>query len=661
MENVIRLICRFMLVLLPLGSFGNTIIIKGTVKYSNGQAAANRVITITLDSSNGSAACYIVKTVKTNPNGFYIDTIRCNSTITKIKVSTENCDGQLLINYPNINTTNNYAESNFILCTPNSSIPPTNCKAVLTYEKLQGKTFRFSSKNSTLPAGDTILLRKWTFGDGSILEGREISPLKEFKDTGVYNVCLYIKTQKGCESKVCTTIIVRDSIVTPTLTCQAKFSFRIDGKKVIFNSTSSFINNDSIIKYGWILGDGKTIENSTKELVYQYAKAGKYQVCLYTKTAKGCESRYCTTIEITEPLTCTAMYTFEKNGNRSFRFNSGRSLASNGDSILQRIWIFGDGTAIDGNEMSVSKTFKDTGSYTVCLKIKSAKGCEAMYCSTILVKDSTIVNQPLYCKATFSYTRKEQSIQFNSLGAVAPQGDSIISRTWYFGDSSTALTGNRKDPIYQYRKSGVYNVCLVIKTAKGCESKYCENITYTAPNNQCVAIFSDQRLAQKKIKFNSMGSTAVPGDSIIERKWKFGDGTELGGNVLSPEKEYRQKGIYTVCLKIKTAAGCSSEVCKVFEIKDSTVNETISQRIKIIQINPNPVISRFVTTIWSKVGVEVEIGIYDIYGTIKWRTKKGLLSGNNFIEIPAVELKTGPYFLRVTSAVGNDSRLFYKL
>lgn len=661
MENVIRLICRLMLLLLPLGSFANTIIVKGTVKYSNGQPAGNKVITIRIDSSSVSAACYIVKTVKTNPNGFYIDTIRCNSTITKIKVSTENCDGQLLINHPNINNTSNYAESNFILCTPGSSIPPANCKAVLTYEKLQGKTFRFSSKNSTVPTGDSILLRKWIFGDGSILEGREISPLKEFKDTGVYNVCLYIKTQKGCESKVCATIIVRDSIVKPTLTCQAKFSFRIDGKKVVFNSTSSFINNDSIVKYGWILGDGKIIESGAKELVYQYSKSGKYQVCLYTKTAKGCESRYCTTIEIEEPLICTAMYTFEKNGNRSFRFNSARSLASNGDSIIQRIWILGDGTAIDGNEMSVSKTFKDTGSYTVCLKIKSAKGCEAMYCSTILVKDPTIANPPLYCKAIFSYTKKEQSIQFNSLGAVAPQGDSIISRTWYFGDSAAALTGNRKDPIYQYRKSGVYNVCLVIKTAKGCESRYCENITYTTPNNRCVATFSDQRLAQKKIKFNSVGSTAVPGDSIIERKWKFGDGTELGGNIVAPEKQYRQKGIYTVCLKIKTAAGCSSEVCKVFEIKDSTVNEPISQRIKIIQINPNPVISRFVTTIWVKVGVEVEIGIYDIYGTIKWKTKKGLLSGNNFIEIPAVELKTGPYFLRVISAVGNDSRLFYKL
>lgn len=455
--------------------------------------------------------------------------------------------------------------------------------------------------------------------------------------------------------------MIRDSAVVPPAVCKAKFTVRAEGRKVVLLSNSEVMNNDSIIKYRWIPGDGAVIDTKVKELVYQYKKAGKYQVCLYTKTAKGCESKYCTTIEITEPLHCTATYAFERTGTRSFRFNSSKSHALSGDSIKQRIWIFGDGTAIDGNEISPLKTFKDTGTYTVCLKIKSAKGCEAMYCSSIVVKDSTITNPSLYCKAFFSFTRKEQVVQFNSLNAVVPQGDSIISRTWYFGDSAAPLTGNRKDPYYQYRKAGVYNVCLVIKTSKGCESKYCATVQFQPVNNQCVARFSEERLSQKKIRFNSNTSPDVQGDSIIERKWRFGDGTELGGNIAAPEKEYRQKGIYTVCLQIKTAAGCKSKICKVLEIKDSTVNDPVSQRIKIIQINPNPVISRFVTTIWTKMGIEVEIGIYDIYGTIKWKAKKGLLTGNNFIEIPAIELKTGPYFLRVTSAIGNDSRLFYKL
>lgn len=751
MENFTRFACRILLILLPIGSFANTIIVKGIVKYSNGQPVANKQVTISLDSST-AAGCYQYKTVKTNPNGYYIDTIHCNHNITRIKVSIENCDGKLLINYPQVNSANSYAESNFTLCVPGTNIPPVSCKAhlsheklqgrtfrftsknsitadddsivvrkwifgdgsmlegkeisalkefkdtgvynvclliktkkgcesktcitvtvrdsllqpiackaVLSYEKLQGKTFRFTSKNSITATGDSILLRKWIFGDGSMLEGKEISPLKEFKDTGVYNVCLLIKTKKGCESKTCITVVVRDSGSIQPVQCQAKFTARIEGLKTVFISSSTVMNTDSIVKYSWVLGDGKVVDTKVKELHYQYQRAGKYQVCLYTKTAKGCESKYCTTIEVTEPLNCTAVYSFERTGTRSFRFNSSKSIATNGDSIKQRIWIFGDGSSIDGNEINPLKNFKDTGTYTVCLKIKSAKGCEAMYCSRIVVKDSLNTTPPLYCKAIFSFTRKEQTIQFNSLASVVPQGDSIISRSWYFGDSSAPLTGNRKDPYYQYRKAGVYNVCLVIKTSKGCESKYCATVQFQPANTQCAARFTDERLTQKKIRFNSSTSLAIPGDSIIERKWKFGDGTELNGNVVVPEKEYRQKGIYTVCLQIKTAAGCKSEICKVLEIKDSSAHETISQRIKIIQINPNPVVSRFVTTIWTKMGIEVEVGIYDIYGNLKWKSKKGLLSGNNFIEIPAVELKTGPYFLRVTSAIGNDSRLFYKL
>ncbi|MFZ6025956.1 MAG: PKD domain-containing protein [Bacteroidota bacterium] len=658
MDNFTRLIWRMLLLLLPFGSFANTIIIKGTVKDSNGKPVVNKAVIITLDSTI-STACYQYKTVKTNPNGYYIDTIRCNYNITKIKVSVENCDGKLLVNYPNINTSSNYAESNFTLCTPGTS--PTTCKAEFSYEKLQGKIYRFNSKNSIVAAGDSIMLRKWIFGDGSILEGKEISPLKEFKDTGVYNVCLLIKTKKGCESKTCITVSVRNSVVVPPVVCKAKFITRIEGSKLVLLSTSEVMNNDSIVKYRWILGDGSVKDTKVKELVYQYQKAGKYQVCLYTKTASGCESKYCTTVKITEPLYCTATYAVERTGARSFRFNSSRSLASGGDSIKQRIWIFGDGTAIEGNETSPLKTFKDTGTYTVCIKIKSSKGCEAMYCSSIVVKDSVNTTPPLYCKALFSFTRKEQVIQFKSRASVVPQGDSIISRTWYFGDSSAPLTGNRKYPYYKYRKAGVYNACLVIKTSKGCESKYCVTVQFQPVNNQCAARFSDERVVQKKIRFNSNIPLTIPGDSIIERKWKFGDGTEWGGNIVAPEKEYRQKGIYTVCLQIKTASGCKSEICKVLEIKDSTANETISQRIKIIQINPNPVVSRFVTTIRTKMGIEVEIGIYDIYGTIQWKSKKGLLTGNNFIEIPAVELKTGPYLLRVTSAIGNDSRLFYKL
>lgn len=748
MENFTQRVLKVLIIiLLPLSTFANVIIVKGIVKYSNGSPAANKTIKISIDSSS-SIACFQNRTVVTNPNGFYIDTLRCNYDITKIKVSIENCDGSLLINYSVASPTSNYVESNFVLCTPGTTPPnlsckpsfkskidgwkvyfgdsstvaagdsiisrtwrlgdgtvidgnkinytheykkagkyevclsiktakgcenkicrsieipelQTICKAAFTFERTASRTFRFSSKNSIASTGDTIQLRKWIFGDGSILEGTEISPLKQYKDTGTYNVCLLIKTKKGCESKICMTVVVKDSITTVPQ-CQARFSKKIDGQKLyVYANNSSVSAGDSIIKFMWIWGDGSSSETKSPEITHSYTKAGKYQVCLYTKTAKGCESKICETIEIAElPLNCSAYYTYEKINARSFRLSSGRSLPSTGDTIRERIWVFGDGTFMDGNEISPLKSYKDTGSYTVCLKIKTVKGCEAMYCSTIVVKDSTLTNTPPTCKAYFSFAQKEQAIQFNSLQAMVPAGDSIISRTWLFGDSSAPLTGNRKDPSYSYRKPGTYTVCLIIKTSKGCESKYCATVQYQPINTVCSARFSDERIAPKKIRFNSSQSQALQGDSIIERKWKFGDGTELSGNVVSPEKEYKQRGIYTVCLQIKTAAGCKSETCRVFEIKDtSSANEPISQRIKIIKINPNPVTTRLIATIWSKLGVDAEVSVYDIYGTMKWSGKKQFLAGDNFTEVPVLNLKPGPYFLRVRTATGNDSKLFYK-
>lgn len=749
MENFTQRVLKALIIcLLPLSTFANIIIVKGTVKYNNGLPAANKSVKISIDSSS-SNTCYLTRTVVTNPNGFYIDTLRCTNDISKIKLSVENCDGTIIVNHATASPTSNYVESNFIICTPGTTLPPntsckpsfksrldgwkvyygdsssvasgdsivsriwrmgdgtvidgnkTNftheykkagrfevclsiktkkgcenkicrvieipelqntCKASFSIEKTATRTFRFSSKYSTASTGDTIQLRKWIFGDGTILEGTEISPLKQYKDTGTYTVCLLIKTKKGCENKICMTVVVKDSIATIPQ-CQARFSKRVDGQKLyLYANNSSVSAGDSIVKYRWIWGDGSSSETRSPEITHTYTKAGKYQLCLYTKTAKGCESKVCETIEIVAPqLNCSAYYTYEKINARSFRLNSGRTLAGTGDTIRERIWVFGDGTFLDGNEINPLKTYKDTGSFTVCLKIKTVKGCEAMYCATIVVKDSTINTTPQSCKAYFSFTQKEQLIQFNSLQSMVAAGDSIISRTWLFGDSSAALTGNRKDPTYSYRKPGTYTVCLIIKTNKGCESKYCVTVKYQPVNTVCSAKFSDTRMTAKKIQFNSSVSQALQGDSIIERKWKFGDGTELGGNVVSPEKEYRQRGIYTVCLQIKTAAGCKSETCRVIEIKDSSAtNEPISQRIKIIKINPNPVTTRLIATIWSKLGVDAEVSIYDIYGTLKWSGKKQFLAGDNFTEVPVLNLKAGPYFLRVRTATGDDSKLFYK-
>lgn len=657
MKKTILFICYLLISFIPLAGYANNVIITGNVKYSNGQPAINKEVILFLDSTNNSG-CYQPKVVKTNIYGSYSDTLSCNYAIKIIEVRVQNCTLDFLTDtiYITDNSMYVHVSSNFTLCGPDTTIQPTPCNAAISFEKLQGRTFRFSSKNSVVDSSDSIEFRKWIFSDGSKLEGKEISQVKEFKDTGTYNVCLIIQTKKGCESKTCTDIIVRDSISVIPVSCKAMFVAKIDGRKVVFTSNSTISGNDSIVKFSWLLGTDGEINTKSKELIHEFSRGGKYQICLKIKTAKGCESNYCATIEIPNQLSCKATFSTEKIDPYEFRFNSSKSFASDNDTITQRIWVFEDGSKVDGNIIHLTKKFKDPGLYSVCLIIKSAKGCEASYCDSISVG----VDTALSCKTYFNYSIKDGRAQFFASDTTA-MGDSVISRTWSFGDSTPVMTGNNRFPIYQYKKPGEYYVCLSMRTAKGCESRYCTKIKYQSTNNQCIAKFTEEKISPKKIRFNSNSSSYINGDSIIERKWRFGDGTQLNGNIIAPEKEYGRQGIYTVCLQIKTAAGCTNEICKVIEVKDSTANSNTSQRIKILQISPNPVVSRFVTIIRSKIGIEAEISIHDLYGIPKWKTKKSLLTGNNFIEISAINLKAGPYFLRVTSAIGNDSMLFYKL
>jgi predicted secreted protein len=62
-----------------------------------------------------------------------------------------------------------------------------------------------------------------------------------------------------------------------------------------------------------------------------------------------------------------------------------------------------------------------------------------------------------------------------------------------------------------------------------------------------------------------------------------------------------------------------AQVCKQVTVQDSVTTPQASvDYIKIMSINPNPVITRMVTTIFSRnSNVEVEIAVYDIYGVKK--------------------------------------------
>lgn len=562
------------------------------------------------------------------------------------------------------------------------TVPPVNnctVQVAVTTEKLSARKFRFNSKQFSIPQGDSIIQRNWKFGDGTLLNGNEISPLKEYKDTGYYTVCLSVKTAGGCEKEFCASLRVYDSIppVVPPTGCKAVFTFSTlpttSGAAGLFKfnsaaSVASTVAGDSIISRTWYFGDSSYLTGNTVDPSHNYQRPGSYTVYLLIKTKKGCESKYSAIINITTAPACAIQLYFstEKIGYKKFRFNSSQFSLQQGDTIVQRNWKFGDGTLLNGNEISPAKEYKDTGLYTVCLSVKTARGCEKEFCASLHVYDTLPAPViPTGCKALFTYTivpGAATAVQFNSAASVpsSVMGDSIISRTWFFGDS--AVKSNDVSPLRTYTKPGTYYVYLVIKTKKGCESRYYTSITIPpVPVCQVQVQFGAEKTSARRIQFYSELYPALRGDSIIQRKWSFGDGTYASGNEARPVKTYLSKGAYTVCLSVKTAKGCEGSICRQVVIEDSIPLPANTGSVKIISINPNPVTTRLVATVWSRTNnAPAEIAIYDIYGVLKSVLRRTLNEGNNIIEVVTDALYKGPYFLRVSTPTGKDSRIFYK-
>lgn len=657
MRTHLQLLVLIITMALPISILAN-VIVKGQVTYQNGQPASNYKIYLQTDS--GSTVCQATHTVYTNPNGIYQDTFVCTAKIERVRVWIVDCQNSIINHDLVVTSSAGVVESNFIVCSYNA------CNASFTWYPITTdiNTIRFHSENSSASPGDSIISRKWIYGDGDSATGNITAPDHRYANAGNYTVCLYTKTKYGCESHACNSV----SIVSTLHTCHSAFAFyeisptpTTSGYTLRFHNTAStFAAGDSIISCYWKFGDGSVLGGNVPNPSHSYPKAGSYTICLTIVTKSGCTDSSCQSI-VVPPTKCHAQYTYLPVAGTTatfpyyIHFTGQPSTTSVGDSIIQYKWTFGDGATASTKDPYHS--FTKAGSYLVCLTIVSKYGCTDSSCQSIVIP-------PVKCHAQFTYLpvagitpNISSYIHFNGEPSTTVVGDSIIQYKWTFGDGGTAST---KDPYHSYPKAGSYLVCLTIVSKYVCTDSVCANIVIAAPPITCSANFNftdtglNGHFYSSQIKISS-------GDSIISRNWTFGDGQTLAGNVVSPLHHYTQKGDYYACLKITTRLGCASEYCTtVYVVGESPISTT--DFLKIISLYPNPATTQFSAIVYSRYSnVDVTLAIYDVYGTVKWSSKKVLSQGNNTISVPISQLLSGPYIFKATTIYGVDSKRFFKL
>jgi len=462
---------------------------------------------------------------------------------------------------------------------------PCSVISKVLIKRQAGLYLQFSSVEDNLAAGDSIIKRSWTFGDGSSIDGNEISPVKKYKDSGTYRVCLQFKTKYGCTGEACIAVRVKDSSISNTA-CRAFFTSKSEGLAAWFSSEQSTAGampngmRDSIISRSWYINDTLVPSTSNNQVVLRqlFERPGTYIIKLVIKTRSGCESKFEQSITLlNQNCNLSTKAVVVKSSGLEFLFERLVTNVNNGDSIVSTIWKFGDGTSLDQSQGRPYKAYRQAGKYTVCVYTRTARGCSSEACITVEAKDSFAT--PVDCKALFSYEVKDSVVYFNSGrstasgGVIGTNGDSIVQRIWYFGSNTRGIEvpGNQESIRHIFNQPGTYPVILYIKTKKGCESKYTTTIIIRPADCRFETRIGVGRQSGLSYQFRAEHAGLIAGDSIVKRSWNFGDGTFNEGNDERPVKIYAKAGKYKVCLVAKSRRGCVSESCFEINVSDSNI------------------------------------------------------------------------------------------
>jgi PKD repeat protein len=221
-------------------------------------------------------------------------------------------------------------------------------------------------------------------------------------------------------------------------------------------------------------------------------------------------------------------------------------------SIISWEWNFGDGR--NSEQQNPEHQYLADGNYIVSLQIKCADGSSDIKYDTIHVR--TVV--PPSCTAFFTY-QNDSANYLNKLffdHSVSP-GDTIVSRTWDFGDGNSQ--SNITNPIHQYTAAGTYYVSLTISTSNGCIATYGDSVFVNSTLPACNADFSfkaDSVSGNPNTLFFYDHSTAS--SPIVKWLWHFADGDSSTSQ--SPAHIFPYAGIYDVHLEIETQNGCVSQI-----------------------------------------------------------------------------------------------------
>ena len=224
------------------------------------------------------------------------------------------------------------------------------------------------------------------------------------------------------------------------------------------------------------------------------------------------------------------------------------------DSIVSRVWDFGDSTATDSSA-NPYHVFALAGNYPVKLLVTASNGNSDSVTFNIAVNSLPVA---LFSDSNLTGTL----VDFDDLSSIA--NGSIISWLWNFGDSTLSLQQN---PMHIFPAVGTYFVCLTATSGAGCATTFCDSVNVIGVGiDDGLENFHGMYLSPNPVQ--GQFEVYLPGRQKLLPQFEMFD---VNGNKLTISSEGVREKVFRITLPpvangvyfLKVQAGQSTSVLKV--------------------------------------------------------------------------------------------------
>lgn len=428
---------------------------------------------------------------------------------------------------------------------------------------LTGEYIAFSGSKSSDPDG-SIVSYQWDFGDESTGDG--MGTTHSYNSAGVYTVILTVTDDDGDTDtdSITVTVTAEGENQPPIALAEADLYEVAQLEDIQFTGADSYDPDGDYVTYSWDFGDGNTSDEA--EPVHSFAATGTYTVNLTVTDADGDSDTASLEISVVKaiyPPIADAGEDITVLAGEDFTLDGSASIDPDGGKINYYYWTLAPGITAEGPE--VIHSYETWGTYEVTLIVVDDES-QTSDADTITV---TVTELPI-ADAGGPYSGEvDAAVAFDGSGSYDPDGGSLASYVWDFGDGGEPEESATAGTDHTYTASGYYTVTLTITDDEGHTDTDEAFVSVTGGNTPPVAYADDvYGGVGATVTLDGSGSYDLDG-TIVSWEWDFGGGVTQSGETTTTS--FEAEGTYQVTLTVMDDSNATGQKTISVYISDTNM------------------------------------------------------------------------------------------